>query len=688
MNDDFETSTTFPAPTTNAHPQGAPEVAADGLPVADLTASMIRTVVSNGNDALRLLFQAAAEQDPSVSGRTPGSVPASTSYTQGNTHPSAQGTSPAQPLPASPSVLHLWSNFRFVKMGWLTPHECVMYMDLFFRDLAPLSLISRGMDASHDGHFRIVAKEPLLCCVILLISSRYHSLSPAVGAARGVLVHQRLWEHCQHLIMRIISGQEKGSTARTRTRGSVEALILMVEWHPRAIYFPPPSDGWDSGLLHSAFGIGGDEYGTREDISDESDSPVWQTDVVKPARTSDRMAWMLLGCAQTLALELGIYDGPAPVDISIATARQPGLHARSGRVREVLLVLMEQHSFRLGCPSMVPESLARITTGPGQQAEGTTAGDPEALVAVAWLDLTRLLRSMHDVLFPSAAGVKALLRSGRYASITRHFQHQLIAWRKSHLDPGHLPSPAVEELCIEYHHSRAFMNSLGAQAIVDRILGGNVTGSTDPAIHASLNSMVQDADYDFIREVVDGSVQVLESTKRLFATGSLRFCPVRIFLRVIASSVLLLKALSLGTSTAHLRTSLACLQECIACLKASSIDEGDLVSRYSSLLRVFLAKFEQGMVPASAPHALPTLLGQRHLPSLDDNQSYMDDTQQSVDGGLGWPGGATDTAADDWLALPVSHSLAPFQFWDGCAVPEMETEGSFWDNMWNLPIVF
>jgi hypothetical protein len=574
-------------------------------------------------------------------------------------------------------------------MGWLTPHECVAYMDLFFRDLAPLSLISRGMDASHDGHFRIVAKEPLLCITILLISSRYHTLSPAAGAARGILVHQRLWEHCQHLIMRIISGQEKGSTARTRTRGSVEALILLVEWHPRAIYYPPASDGWDSGLLHSAFGVGGDEYGTREDISDESDSPVWQTDVIKPARTSDRMAWMLLGCAQTLALELGIYDGPSPIDASVAAARQPGLHARSARVREVLLILMEQHSFRLGCPSMVPESLARITTGTGRQSVNIANNDTESLVVAAWLDLTQLLRSMHDVLFPSAAGVQALLRSGRYASITRHFRQQLVAWRKNHLDPGAISSPAVEELFIEYHHSRAFMNSLGAQAIVDRILGGNSTGTADPSIHATLNSTVQGTEYDFIKEVVDGSVQVLEATRRLFAAGSLRFCPVRIFLRVIASSVLLLKALSLGTSTAHLKTSLSYLQECITCLKASSVDEGDLVSRYSTLLGVFLEKFEQGMVPASAPHALPTLLGQRPLPNLDGGQSYVDDERPHGDDGSSWPGGLGDAATDDWLALPLSHSVAPFQFWDGCAAPEsMEAEGSFWDTMWNLPIIF
>lgn len=310
--------------------------------------------------------------------------------------------------------------------SWSDILETLLTQSRFFRNLAPLSLVSRGMDASHDGHFRLITQEPLLCCIILLISTRYHTLPQAGGIVRSTLIHQRLWEHCQHLIMRIIVGQEKRSKARTRTRGSVEALLLLVEWHPRAIYFPPVSDGWDSTLLHSAFDPRDDEFGNREDINDDL-SPAWHRDVVRPARTSDRMAWMLLGCAQSLALELGIYDATTRADTT--AVQQPGLAAKNARVREMLYILMEQHSFRLGCPSMTPEALARMVS---DRPPGGSGDDSAA--AAAWLDLTNLLRSMHDVLFPSAAGVRELLRTGRYINIIRHFQQQLIRWKDTYLE--------------------------------------------------------------------------------------------------------------------------------------------------------------------------------------------------------------------------------------------------------------
>src|SRR6478735_6080204 len=108
----------------------------------------------------------------------------------------------------------------------------------FQKNLAPLSPVSKGFDLSHERHYRLITQEPLLCCAILMISSRYHVLSGHGGLARSTIVHHRLWEHCQHLVMRIIFGQEKRSKAKTRTRGSIEALLLIIEWHPQAIHLP------------------------------------------------------------------------------------------------------------------------------------------------------------------------------------------------------------------------------------------------------------------------------------------------------------------------------------------------------------------------------------------------------------------------------------------------------------------
>jgi len=102
--------------------------------------------------------------------------------------------------------------------------------------MAPLTPVLTNHFASHASHFQLVTQEPLLCSTILMISSRHHTLPGPQGTSRGCFIHDRFWKHCQHLITRLLFGQEKGSTAKIRTLGSIEALLLLSEWHPRALH--------------------------------------------------------------------------------------------------------------------------------------------------------------------------------------------------------------------------------------------------------------------------------------------------------------------------------------------------------------------------------------------------------------------------------------------------------------------
>ncbi|GES63998.1 putative C6 transcription factor Aro80 [Aspergillus terreus] len=170
--------------------------------------------------------------------------------------------------------------------------------------MAPYTPIITDFYAHHANHYWLITQEPTLCCVILLISSRHSVLSNAGGSSREQSIHNRLWQHCQHLILRIILGQEKLSKAKTRHIGSIEALMLLAEWYPRALHFPPENDGWDSDLILT--------------VPDERDPPLpteetvmlkerWREDVVEPARRADRLAWMVLSSALALSHELGIF---------------------------------------------------------------------------------------------------------------------------------------------------------------------------------------------------------------------------------------------------------------------------------------------------------------------------------------------------------------------------------------------
>ncbi|KAF5004397.1 hypothetical protein FDECE_9117 [Fusarium decemcellulare] len=647
----------------------SPSIGSAG-PAGDLTDSVMRTLVSNGKDALRLLFQAAIEhaKKDGASPSNPPSVsrplPAGETLTPGTTA-SIRTTRPIPFSPAPRDALTIWRSFRFVKMGWFTAEEAVAYIDLFKQNLVPLSPVCKGFDLSHERHYKLITQEPLLCCVILMISSRYHILEGAGGLARSTLVHHRLWEHCQHLVMRIIFGQEKRSKAKTRTRGSIEALLLIIEWHPQAIHLPPAADGWDSSLLFTEADPRDDQFSNQADIADDSEAQ-WLRDVIIPAKTSDRMSWMLLGCAQSLALELGLCDTGERADNDVMCAQPPGLQAEQTRLRDLLYIFLEQQSSRLGCPSMMPTSVSRFMSEPSRGARDGSG------TVTAWLDLTNLLRTIIDVLCPSAAGIRDILSSCRYVNIIKHFQQQLTGWKTAHLRRETLSSHAYEDLSIEFNYLRAFMNSLGIQAVVDRVLGGRPPNSIDSDI---LQSSITATDYSFIKEVIDSSCQALESVNRLFEAGTLRYCPVRVFLRIIMASIFLLKALSLGTRTTDLEASLGVLEKSIEALRASSLDEMHLASRYGELLEMHLERFRQGMVPTSVPRGIP--------PVNHSSQWSFDNNVPQGDGTLG---DVPMTAVDDWLALPFDPSIAPFGF--STDAPDLaEPEDRSWDFLWNLPNV-
>lgn len=102
------------------------------VPNADdgLADTVMRTLVSSGNDALRLLFRAAEQREA----ESPRHLASISQASQGDfTSPgnlTSITTEPVQRSQATAEVLEVWDAFRFVKMGWFTAEEAVTYMDL------------------------------------------------------------------------------------------------------------------------------------------------------------------------------------------------------------------------------------------------------------------------------------------------------------------------------------------------------------------------------------------------------------------------------------------------------------------------------------------------------------------------------------------------------------------------------
>jgi hypothetical protein len=286
----------------------------------------------------------------------------------------------------------------------------------------------------------------MLTCIILVISTRYHTLPTIGGHTRGYQIHQRLWDHFQHLLMRLVLGLEKYSKAKTRTLGTIEALLLLTEWHPRALYGPPPNDGWDSDMLFTVQ----DKRDQENNAVDNPSRTRWREDVIEPAHRSDRMSWMVISCAISLGNELGLFDergSDSRIDEQLKKHEIRTLEQKSWLSR-LLYVYQEQLSSRLGRrPIMAPSTSHAAVCATSFERSDTEKRRAWTPFITAWTRLSKIVRSISDLLFPSISATSQIIRSGRYITITEHIQSLLSVWSKDY-----------EELLCEYHATH--VNSL------------------------------------------------------------------------------------------------------------------------------------------------------------------------------------------------------------------------------------
>ncbi len=654
-------------------------------PTANLSDSVIRNVVSSDNNALNILFEAAAHQEDlagnariSISPPT-GPVPAYDTPGSVLSLGTAAASRVVKLSKPSHEVLKLWNHSRFVMTGWLSAEEAVTFVDLFFKNLCPLSPIVTDYYQNYDHHFQLITQEPLLTSTILMISSRYHLL-PCIGAAsRGFFMHEQFWHCCQHLIQRILYGQERSSKAKTRTIGSIEALLLISEWHPRALHFPPETD------IYISLDERDDQDAGVQPVS--STSTRWLEDVIEPARRSDRMSWMLLGAGLTLAHELGVFDvdeKESPQGLQTrSTLDVNTFQVRKMRMRKLLYVYINQLASRLGCSSIFPQNLPQTT-----MAASPGSSDKWQSHMSSWIELTKLVKSASELFFPSPSVTRQLLNSGRYSSLLDHFVPLLEQWRRKHLDSHNFQGSYQDTLFIEYHYARIYINSIGMEAVCQRAVS-----EMDVDIDAGpLRPLLDGQEHGFINEVIDGGTQVLERTIKLAETDALRFSPVRTFLRITTSSVFLLKAISLGIRNVKLQSALDTLDRSIQAMRMSNLDDMHLAARYATLLQTHVARLRHAfMVSSRKQSRFGRTVTRRSSPSeaqpqqadgmtLADEMLPTNPLRNSANGQDPLP--LQELSADDWLSLPFDPSMAPLG--DGTfGFPALD--GNALNFIWNLP---
>ncbi|KAL4930921.1 transcription factor domain-containing protein [Aspergillus undulatus] len=628
-----------------------------------ISTTVLQKQVASGNDALDILFTAAAQAGPG--GRA------------GVHQSTAEEMASPFDVRSKENVLKIWEGCRFVKMGWFSAEEALLYTDWFFQNLVPATTpILTDFFASHHKHYWLITQEPVLCCTILMIAARYHTLPGPSGTSRGFYIHNRLWQHCQHLILRIMLGQEKLSKAKTRHLSSIEALLLLSEWYPLALHFPLESDGWDSDWMLTTLTM-------RDPPPYSQESPMqdrWREDVVEPTKRLDRMSWMLVSSALALAHELGLFD---PRD-HMSAPREEGIIAgpdvenylqdlelRRRRLPSLLFVITNLLASRIGCTSIMPELSKQSSL------DRLMAVDPEwARFMTSWVNLTGLTRNLRESFL-----VKSKCDNPRidFESLEQ-WKVQLAAWKDHH--QGVDTSRYDNILLVEYQYLRVLANSLGVQGIVERVLSEtHPQGTIDATFVSEARQLnMSRAEYEFIEEVIDGACVILA---RIVSLSDPRCLPMRDLSRVISSSIFLLKALALGVRKTKLQESLHLLDAAIAALLSNPLDDIHLVSRYAILLKTHVSRLRQTFASSSRVEYQNNGPDQAELRGIDEQEQLSQTVGAWDPDMIDWTGQAD---FGDWLSLPLDPLMAPFGPWDGAqAGLGLDLDCLDLDFIWNLP---
>ncbi|KAF2490017.1 hypothetical protein BU16DRAFT_586140 [Lophium mytilinum] len=692
-------------PGTNTHqtPPNPPNDEDDQKLNNATAAIMASKEVYSGHDALNLLFEAAGRNGDieqhhrtGSSGsharpmlgmaNTPGSQNSYQSP-QANTLPNLRGgiggnmrnTAEAAVDPAiqiNPSdqisttdatyadAIRAWGRFRFVRAGWLTAKEAIAYIDYFYTYLSPLTPIVVPDYRDHSLHAKLLKDEPLLTVTLLTIASRFAPLAGPGASSRPYAIHEKLWSYLQGMVDRLIWGQEQfgggfcgagqqaGSDVNPlsrkglRTLGTVESLMLLTEWHPRALHYPPGDD--DDELLVPETG---ESSSVSMDLFKGGPGGQRIDSWLEPCWRSDRMCWMLLGNAVALAVEIGVFDEKSEAEFQEDNANLPhsivkAYYRRRNHLKDLLNIYLSQTSGRLGLTSMVgltsmlpkvqrdlqpsekrptdvfAERMADIKRqtsfmslgapgaprqqGPFETIPTQTRHAIQDLVLNFWDEIAKIMELGNLELFASRKSTRNVIATGEYQQKLQSFQDPLKNWKADFdrsKDYTTVPAQLRHILMIEYDYTRVYINSLALQAVLERVKqdtappdqlhpGSFASNSRQPSSNAGLGANPHSMgtkwygnDRYYVSEVSDGCRSLLRTVvEGLYPGDYLKHAPVRTFFRIISVAIILLKTFALGAPEDDVALSLGLLSRAIEALRSSIVDDVHVGNRFADLL--------------------------------------------------------------------------------------------------------
>ncbi|TQV91833.1 Fungal Zn binuclear cluster domain-containing protein [Cordyceps javanica] len=664
--------------------------------------SVMRQTVYGPHDALDLLYKAATDGSPgsnhqrdssivSASGAPAPTSAASTSQSNPlslhNRRQSSVRELPRQPSasarpaqvehpssdlashPAYADAIKAWSRFRFVRAGWFTAQEAIEYVDYYYKYLSPLTPISPPTFSNPASHLTLLTEEPILTVTLLTIASRYRQIPGTGGQCRSHAIPEQLWTYLRGMIERCLWGQEafgggfcgSGGSATTamlseetsstapwrglrkgslRTLGTIESLLILTEWHPRALHFPP-QEATDELVIPMA------ESSPLMATEDEMARPAGGSfggkrieSWLEPAWRSDRMCWMLLSTAMGLAYELGVFDDIDAMlkddAITRPEYRDEAYRLRANRIKRLLLIYTSQLAGRLGWTSMAPEHLRRADPAVARKRPMTTDGNTPSTsyslsntfnyvpdlelddqIIHCWAGISNAMYIGNEKFFKSRQHTTDIIQSGKYVQLLGEYGPMLKDWYRE-FELFRLPQYIRYILTIEYEYVRIYVNSLSLQAVVERCtnnatqtVSNNSNGqgaqpTLSPATLMTYGKLpigqlggFTAQDQEYVREVVDGCRKLLHTVvDGLLPGGYLKHAPVRTYFRIISGAMFLLKTFALGAPRADVRMSIDLMDSTVEALRNCVVDDVHLGLRFADLLETLTSRLRNRFIQA------------------------------------------------------------------------------------------
>lgn len=534
----------------------------------------------------------------------------------------------------------------------------------YYKYLSPMTPISPPTFSNPASHYTLLTEEPILTVTLLTIASRYRRMPGPGGHCRSHAIHEQLWTYLRGMIERCLWGQEAfgggfcgsstagfdetqtSSTApwrgmrkgSLRTLGTIESLMILTEWHPRALHFPP-QEATDELLLPN--------YDANPLMSSEEDPnrnvgagfggkriESW----LEPAWRSDRMCWMLLSTAMGLSYELGVFDDIEEMLKHDAITRpeyqEEVYRQRSNRIKRLLLIYTTQLAGRLGWTSMASDRFRKSDPAVSRRRplsnEGTTPGtNPSSMsnafnyvpdlelddqIIHCWAGISNAMHMGNEKLFRSRKHTTEIIQSGKYVELLRDFGPLLQDWYKE-FELFRLPPFIRHILTIEYEYVRIYVNSLSLQAVVERCTnnaGQTASGNGNGHVELSPQTLINFGklplgqlggftvnDQEYVREVVDGSRNLLRTVvEGLLPGGFLKHAPVRTYFRIISGAMFLLKTFALGAPRSDVKASIDLMDATVEALRNCVVDDVHLGIRFADMLETLTSRLRNRFIQA------------------------------------------------------------------------------------------